>query len=537
MLEYWNFETGNWKLETPDGYCRLVLPTASRPILSVKLPARIFALTFLAFTALTVLGDVQVKRPNIIFLMDDQRRWDALGCVDPAIKTPALDRLAQEGILFDQAVCQAPMCIPSRYSMMLGLYPHQIGILSNGPGLTDEQLPCDTLPELLRKAGYQTAGFGKTHWLARGASTRGFEVRYSSTDGEKGTIMMSKDNPEGFKRYNDEVAPYGDGEEWPAGYLGCTSQVPEGDHRDGWTFNKCLEFIDKGVDKKRPLFLYLSFLKPHAGANVPPGYEDLYKLSEMPVPKQPPLEQVEPCHATGSDRQEMYRSFWSHATQEQWQQMILRYRANGSWIDSMFGRVMDKLRAEGLLENCLIIYVSDHGEMLGERYYRFNKYCLFDASARVPMILSGTAIPAEKRGMTDHRMAEQVDIYPTLAAIAGLPAISGKPGENLLSPSVRKATFCEYSDRPAKVAFMWRTSERKLILTFPKTCVEKGSVSLADVTAGEFYDLKADPKEWKNLYSTAEFKADQERMATELVAHLNTVALKKAKPAGAGHTD
>lgn len=105
---------------------------------------RAFAFAFLAFTARVVLGDVQIKRPNIIFLMDDQRRWDALGCIDPTMKTPALDRLAKEGILFDQAVCQAPMCIPSRYSMMLGLYPHQIGVLSNAPGLSDAQLPCDT---------------------------------------------------------------------------------------------------------------------------------------------------------------------------------------------------------------------------------------------------------------------------------------------------------------------------------------------------------------------------------------------------------
>ena len=74
---------------------------------------------------------------------------------------------------------------------------------------------------------------------------------------------------------------------------------------------------------------------------------------------------------------------------------------------------------------------------------------------------------------------------------------------------------------------MWRTSERKLILTFPKTCIQKGSVSLADVIAGEFYDLKSDPKEWKNLYAKDEFKADQERMASELVSHLNNVALKK----------
>ena len=95
--------------------------------------------------------------------MDDQHRCDHLGVVDPTVKTPALDRLAADGILFDQAVCQAPMCVPSRYSFMLGLYPSQIGIVSNGPGLSDDQLPCRPLPELLREEGYQTAGFGKTH--------------------------------------------------------------------------------------------------------------------------------------------------------------------------------------------------------------------------------------------------------------------------------------------------------------------------------------------------------------------------------------
>jgi len=467
------------------------------------------------------------KRPNIIFLMDDQHRWDALGCQDPAVKTPALDRLATEGIRFDQAVCQAPMCIPSRHSLMLGLYPHQLGILSNGPGLREDQLPCDPLAELLRKAGYQTAGFGKMHWLAAGA-TRGFEVRYTPCDNEKGAITMNKDDPAGIKHYNEEVASYGDGEEWPAGYVGCTSKVPEAEHRDGWSMNRCLEFLDKGRDEQKPLFLYLSFLKPHAGANVPAGWEDLYQSAAMPVPPQPLLEMVEPCHATGNDRQDMYREFWSKATNQQWQQMVLRYRANCSWIDSMFGRVMDKLRTTGLLENCLIVYVSDHGEMLGERYYRFNKYCLFDASVRVPLILAGTAVPPAKRGTTDHRMAEEVDIYPTIAAVAGISNLPAKPGENLLDPSARKAGFCEYSDRPGKVSFMWRTGEHKLILSFSKDDIGKRTVQAGDVIAGEFYDLTADPKEWHNLYGdTASTKA-RDQMTRELVTHLNNVALEKA---------
>lgn len=469
------------------------------------------------------------KRPNIIFLMDDQHRWDAMGRVDPTVKTPALDRLAKEGVLFDQAVCQAPMCIPSRYSMMLGLYPHQMGVLNNATGLDDAQLPCATLPDVLRKAGYQTAGFGKTHWLADSCSTRGFEVRYSSTDREDGAIMMGKDNPGALKRYYDEVKAFGDGEENPAGYVGCTSKLPEAEHRDGWALQKCMDFLDQGRDEKRPLFLYLSFLKPHAGNNVPAGYEDLYDLSAMPVPQQPLLDQVEPSHASGINREQIYRPFWSQATKQQWQQMTLRYRANCSWMDSMFGRVMDKLRAKGLLENSLIIYVSDHGEMLGERFYRFNKYCLYDASVRVPMILSGSAVPAAMRNTLDHRPAELVDAFPTILEVAGIPSISGKPGINLLGPATRKASFAEVSDQLTTVAFMWRTDALKLILSFPKQAVLKGTVQLADVTDGELYDLKSDPKEWRNLYAMPEAGTHRQQLSRELIDHLNAVALKPVK--------
>ena len=149
---------------------------------------------------------------------------------------------------------------------------------------------------------------------------------------------MAGDNPEGLRRYAAETQAFGGGEENIAGYLGCTSKVPEEDHRDGWALRRCLEFLDRGLDRKRPLFLYVSFLKPHAAHNVPPGFEQLYNLNAMPMPRQPPKELVEPCHATGVNREEMYRSFWSQATQRQWQQMILRYRANCSWTDSMFGR-------------------------------------------------------------------------------------------------------------------------------------------------------------------------------------------------------
>jgi len=128
-----------------------------------------------------------------------------------------------------------------------------------------------------------------------------------------------------------------------------------------------------------------------------------------------------------------------------------------------------------------------------------------------------------------HLVADKLkDIFPTILEGAGIPSINGKPGENLLGPSLRKAGFCEFNDQAAHVSFMWRTRERKLILTFPKENLRNGELKLGDATAGEFYDLKTDAREWTNLYGRAEWRADRERMRVELLAHLNGVALKKA---------
>lgn len=463
------------------------------------------------------------KPPNIIFLMDDQHRYDALGIINSQVLTPTLDNLAKDGVLYSQAVCQAPMCVPSRNSMMMGLYPNQTGVYSNGDGIKDENVPVKTMAQYFKDAGYETAGFGKTHWGKYETGTRGFETRYVSEIKEKGAVSMQEMNPKAKQAYDNEIADMGAGEENNLGYLGFTSKLEEEEHRDGWITKQALEYINNRNDD-RPLFLYLSYMKPHAGHNVPKGYEDLYDLSAIEYAQQPDWESDKSPHSEGVNRRDMYENYWKNATEEEWKLMTMRYYANVTWIDDMMGRTLAALKEKGLLENTLIVYTSDHGEMLGERYYKFNKYNLYDASVRVPMIISGSALPKDiQRNSVDNLSAENTDLLPTLLAYSGIPQEKPLLGENLLTKNRNQATFAALHERPNEAAFMWRTKDYKLILVLNRK-ENAADYTSADIITGEFYNLTSDPKEWNDLYNDVNSEASRTAYQVELLNHLKKLA-------------
>ncbi|WP_459418161.1 sulfatase family protein [Flagellimonas sp.] len=465
------------------------------------------------------IGENDSNRPNVIFIMDDQHRWDALGKVNPQIITPTLDSLAEKGLYFSQAVCQAPMCVPSRNSIMFGLYPNQTGVFRNSGGLPDSLMPAKTMAQYFQEAGYETAGFGKTHWGKYRTSTRGFETRYVSEIDEEGAISMSSVNPAAKTRYDAEIGFMGAGEENNLGYLGFTSKLPEEDHRDGWITKKVIEYLEKR-DDERPLFFYLSYMKPHAGHNVPKGYEELYDSEHIQYAEQPPWEEDRSVHAKGVNRRGMYEPYWKNATEEQWKLMTMRYYANVTWIDDMMGRTLHTLRKKGLLDNAIVVYTSDHGEMLGEQYYRFNKYNLYDGSVRVPMILSGSALP-DSLGINrvNDFPVENIDVMPTVLEVAGINPGIELPGQSLLGLKKRNGTFSALHERDDEAAFMWRNKEYKLILVFNRK-QSAPEYTKNDIIGGEFYDLTNDPNEWYNLYDQSEFREKQEQFTVNLLDHL-----------------
>ncbi|MEJ6952272.1 sulfatase family protein [Natronospora cellulosivora (SeqCode)] len=479
-----------------------------------------------------------MNKPNIIFLMTDQHRWDCLGAFNSQIKTPNLDRVAAEGIIYKQAVCQAPMCVPSRNSMMFGLYPSQLGVRTNGGGFYfEDKKAVPVLPEIMKDAGYQTAGFGKTHWnhghINTEPPTRGFEERAigQSPDShvyESGALMMGNENPEALNSYFEETRDYGSGEENANGYIGCTSQVPAENHRDGWVAKKCMEFLDQGVDDEKPLFLYLSFLKPHAGFNVPKEFEDLYDIEDIPDIPQPPWSEEKNTHLDDgfeelAKRRDKWFDTWENLSSKERRRTTLRYWANCSWLDNYFGQVLEKLEELGRLENTLIIFTSDHGDMMGERNHFFSKYCLYDSSVRVPLILSGSIIPDEKRGTIDERPAELIDLVPTIKAAMGEENNPLLSGLDLLSEKKRPGSFCELhgggsEDKQPAPAYMWRKKEWKLILYQGGTLLD--AVQRTDKVKGELYNLEEDPHEWENLYFDDNYASVREEMKTELLMHL-----------------
>jgi Arylsulfatase A and related enzymes len=429
--------------------------------------------------------------------------------------------------------------------MMFGYYASQLGVRSNGGGLFfEDKLPSLPLPEIMRRSGYQTAGFGKTHWnhgvYNPEPPTRGFEFRAEgqprdSRCYEHGAVMMDDIDPEGLKAYFDEVSSYGSGEENPNGYIGCTSKVPANQHRDGFIADQCLKFLENDVDKEKPLFLYLSFIKPHAGFNVPEEFEKLYNIEDIPDVEQPEWEEESNTHIASAraENPEVWKRLydgrkqvWDKLTPLERRRTTLRYYANCTWLDSYFGQVLDKLEQLGKLDNSIIIYTSDHGDMMGERNYMFSKYCLYDSSVRVPLIISGSCIPEDKRGTVDDRSAELVDIVPTLAKLCGYHENPMLPGLDLLGDMKKLGSFCEFyggaqDNTFGTPSYMWRKKEWKLILYLPGSI--KDSLCRVDQVKGELYNLENDKHEWKNLYYDDEYSQIREQLKTELLMHLACV--------------
>ena len=425
-------------------------------------------------------------RPNVLFIaIDDQNDW--IGCLGghSLVKTPHIDALAARGTLFTNAHCQAPLCNPSRTSLMLGLRPSTTGIHGLEPWFRDvpEFRERVALPQYFAEHGYRTLSTGKLYHSARRDPPKSslppeFQVWGPPGGfGSKPPMRLTPATPQG--------SPLVDWGVWPLD----NDDSSKGDTLiTDWAVERLREAgtgrIAHPTVKDQPFFLGVGYFLPHVPCYATQKWFDLYPDDDSVLP----LIQLH-------DRADTPRSSWYlHwqlpevrlkwlQQQHEWRNLVRSYLACTSFVDSQIGRLLKTLDETGQRENTIIVLWSDHGWHLGEKEIT-GKNTLWDRSTRVPLIFAGPGVTA---GQRCGRPAELLDIYPTLVDLCGLPPRTDLEGVSL-TPQLKDATAPR--DRPAITShnqgnFGIRTEQWRYI-------------RYAD-GAEELYDMVNDPREWTNL--------------------------------------
>lgn len=428
--------------------------------------------------------------PNILFILADQHRADVMGCAGhPDVTTPHIDRIAKAGVRYENCFCCFPVCTPSRYALLSGRYVHETRCWDNHCTLMP-WIP--TWPRTLRDFGYSTAAVGKMHFTPTYQDV-GFERLQlceqhgpGRWDDDYHRMLMAR----GEVDVNDLVDQVSEFRKIaPAMYWKSrgaqASNLPEALHSTTWIGDRAMEEL-AGWSKDRPSLLMVGFVKPHHPMDPPQPWDKMYDPAKLTLPAdylpQAPTEDV--AESPG---------FFPHADLEETtlRQSLAFYYATLSHLDREIGRMLDHLEQRGLLTNTLVVYAADHGDYCGSHHLMLKGGAMYDALARVPLIIR---YPDGLRAGTVHRdQVSLVDLAATVCTQAGTEFDHGKDeGLDLSLPNAgRDVVFAEAGGR-------WPDLGR---VTMART---RGSKLLAvadNPQASRFFDLKADPQEQVNRFN------------------------------------
>ena len=357
------------------------------------------------------------RRPNVLLIMSDDLNNNLGTYGHPIVKTPNIDRLARRGVRFDRAYNQYPLCNPSRASLLTGLRPDTVRIYELVTQFRANKPDVVTLPQLFQKNGYFAARAGKIyHYGVPGQiGTPGLD------DPPSWNVAL---NPRGVDKDEEALITNYTPSRGPG--LGSAlafhaSSVPDEEHTDGKVASEAIALLESNKD--RPFFIAAGFYRPHCPYIAPKKYFDMYPLDRIKVP---PL-------AAETLTQYPEAAFFTRPpnwglTEPQKREVIRAYYASISFMDANVGRLLDALDRLKLTDNTIVVFMSDHGYSLGE-HGQWMKQMLFEESARGPLIVAGPGVRA--RGTPSPRVVEYLDLYPTLAALAGLTAPREIEGRSL----------------------------------------------------------------------------------------------------------
>jgi len=365
-----------------------------------------------------------MKRPNILHLFTDQHRVDGVQALGghSFLQTPHLDRLCREGTVFTSAYTPVAECVPARACMITGQYADKTGCGSNRDAMPPETTP--TLMSALRDGGYRTHGVGKCHFTPESGAMRGFETR--DTMEEIVADVAGDDYLQYLKGrgFDHVIEPHGvRGEMY---YVPQPSQLPEELNPTQWVGDRCLDFLREAGGSGRPWYLYAGFVHPHPPFAPPSPWHKLYRAPEMPLPHLPENLGELLCFINRFQNRYKYRDRGLDLN-------LVRcirayYYACISFIDYQAGRILGWLEENGELENTLILFSADHGELLGD-FGSFGKRSFHDVSQRVPLVVRQPGrFPA---GESCAAPASLVDLLPTFLSAAGCERPAGAEGRDL----------------------------------------------------------------------------------------------------------
>ena len=466
-----------------------------------------------------------MTRPNILWICTDQQRWDTLSFLGhPGARTPRIDALAAEGTAFDRAYCQSPICTPSRASFLSGKYPIAHRVQRNGNvGCPDDLV---LVPRTFRDAGYRTGLIGKLH-LSR---AQGVVEKRPADDGYDEFYWSHHPDPDWSEGHDYQDWLAGKGVDAKAIFdprRACGPGVDAEVHQTTWAGERARDFIRR--HKGRPWFLSINLFDPHPPFDPPAAYLAGFDRADMPPPifaesdlahqarlfevDQQARIAIDPCRGDpDSPRYEPPGERPANATHdtppETYDARLIRacYHAMIALIDDMVGALMAELDATGQRRDTLVLFMSDHGEMLGDHGLIYKGCRFYEGLTRVPMIFSRPGHVQE--GLVSPALVELVDIPQTLLEAAGLPAGDGMQGKSLWSLLTgtapadfhRPYVLCEYFDA----------------LGMPDARHTRGSMYFDGrhklsvyhgLELGELYDLHADPTELDDLWDDPAHRA------------------------------
>ena len=439
-------------------------------------------------------------QPNVLFILSDQHNAKVLGCKDhPDVLTPNLDRMAEQGVRFENAITQNPICTPSRMCYLSGQYVHNhgyYGLSGPNPG---------GLPTLLghfRRAGYRTAAIGKIHcpeyWIEDDSDV--FHETCNCSIGGRSRTYTQFLEARGVAHLEDHIGLTEFGARGRQSMEGRPSPLTFDESQEGWIANTAIEVMRDAVQAGQPFFVHASPPRPHQCTAPCQEFWDLYSEDEITLPPNADDELAGKAphfiHAVDRWRRGDWTLYEPHTFEAGRLRKLHGYLGAVSQVDHAVGRLIDYLREAGLLENTIVVYSADHGDYAAEHgiMEKAPGICS-DAITRIPHIWLWKG--HFETGHVAEEIVETVDMSNTLCALAGLDPMETSDGAD-----ISRLLRGESGDvhRIGVTEFAWSKSVRKGRYRYVYYAPQMFPEEYPDGNFGELYDLEADPWEMNNLY-------------------------------------